>query len=363
MMIRCSQSDKPIVTVPNVVPQVHVYGRQSGTTRFFLSDNPETISSATTSFTNGFATLWHDSVRGRKRVQYRLFVWHLNKTGAPITFGVTVENASCGRPIRVRQVKHSIGVIADFPALGRCSAKALLGRTLAPLIPGDRSIRGGQTGLVKEWLVPDGELVGGVMEFTLSSPKELDYRVRTVAANRPGADVRLNHTPVVPAYRTPEGKSHPRGSWDFADIEGFADPACSQPVTYVAGSGSMNFAIHNGGNDNLMTAAASYDPANAEVANKGHYGVIYKLNLALCNPHPRRKTVTVYLTGRGGPYAGAVRWNRGRTYGVPRLSPAVEAVEAATVTIPARRTVACAVYASTAGAYSTPAAVLCVTRE
>lgn len=63
MMIRCSQSDKPIVTVPNVVPQLHVYGKKSGATRFFLSDNPETISSATTSFTNGFATLWHDAVR------------------------------------------------------------------------------------------------------------------------------------------------------------------------------------------------------------------------------------------------------------------------------------------------------------
>ncbi|MFJ8087188.1 hypothetical protein ACIQ7N_03110 [Lysinibacillus sp. NPDC095746] len=350
-MASCSQSDLTAVTIPNVVPSLNLYGKTSNNQRFFLSDNPETISSSVP-FTNGYATLWADTASGLQSVTYRMFVWHLNNTGATIKFGVTIGNGSSGSTYQVSGVKDCIETITNFVAHGKCAAKALLGNTLTPSSPVDSSIAAGKVGLVKEWKVPNGYLVGGIIEFTLSSSSPMSYKVRTVAAKSTTADLRSNQNAVV----SPVG-THPRGSWNFSNIDGFGTSGGAAAL-YTVGDGNKSFSINNGINDNLMTKDTSYMPSEAVATNKGHYGVIYKANITFKNPTQADKALKVYLTGRGGSYGGAVRWNNGPTYGVPTLSSNTQGVQIATFTIPKGTSVTHSVYTSTAGSLNTPAAIL-----
>ncbi|MNW54043.1 hypothetical protein D3C74_316290 [compost metagenome] len=197
-------------------------------------------------------------------------------------------------------------------------------------------------------------MVGGVIEFTLSSNSSMSYKVRTVAAKSTTANLRNNQNGVVSSIGT-----HPRGSWGFSNIDAFGSSSGSAAL-YTVGDGNKSFSISNGVNDNLMTSATSYSATDATpvATNKGHYGVIYKSNITFKNPTTTAKTIKVYLTGRGGSYGGAVRWNGGTTYGVPTMSSQTQGVLVATFSLPAGSQVSHAIYTSTAGSLNTPAAIL-----
>ncbi|MFJ8086981.1 hypothetical protein ACIQ7N_02040 [Lysinibacillus sp. NPDC095746] len=64
------------------------------------------------------------------------------------------------------------------------------------------------------------------------------------------------------------------------------------------------------------------------------------------------------MTGHGGSYGGAVRWNNGPTYGVPTMSSKTQGVRIATFSVPKGTSVTHSVYTSTAGSLNTPAVIL-----
>ncbi|NGZ74973.1 hypothetical protein [Saccharibacillus alkalitolerans] len=359
----CTQPTKSVTSFP-VVPAgsvpVHLTGTQANTaTRFVCSDNPETISGSVP-FPNGFVTLWHDTTTGRSSIRYRVFLWHLNGRSTPIKLGITIGNAG-STSYSVHNLSNSVAIAANYVEHGKCMAAALLGGTMDNIAPTDSSIAAGNVGVVKEWVVPAGSLVGGVLEFTLSNTAAsvgLNYRLRTVAASNSSANLRLNQNPVTDYVTGGNGELHPRGSWNFADID--------SSVSYAAGDGWKYYNMSNGVKDNLMTSENSYDPSpgstKAVASNKGHYGVKYSLTVNLSNPTSVQKTVKIYVGARVKPYGGALQWSGdGVTYKVPTLAGPQEGattqagVEVATVTLAPNQSLTRILSASTAGSLSTPA--------
>lgn len=355
----CTQSTKAITSIPvppsGTTPTALVGTKANTTMRFVISDNHETINSSTP-FTNGFATLWHDTVSGKSSVKYRMFVWHLNDRGSSIKYGITIGNNN-DFAYTISGVKSAIAVVSQgsIGDQGRCAAAALIGDTLDSISPVHSTVPNGQLGVVQQWTVPNGYLVGGIIEFTVTGSAVMSYRLRSVAATSTTADLRQNQTPVIKYATGKDGSIHPRGSWDFAEI--------NSSVSYTAGSGWKYYNMSNGSGDNLMTSATSYDSANAAASNKGHYGVKYNLTVNLSNPSSNpQKTVKIFLASRVDPYSGAVKWSgENVTYKVPRLaSPGTSTQEAAlvaTVTLAPGQSISRVIYASTAGGLSTPAVV------
>lgn len=348
----CTTNVKSAVTIPNVAPTLSLYGQRNNTRRFLMSDNPESV--YTNNFTNGTAVLWHDSVSGQTTVYYRVYVWHVNKTGAPMKFGVTIGNAGAS-PITVSNLQHCVALTTNYIGQGQCTAASLVGSSLTSDTIIDTSVAAGKVGLIQEWTVPNGQIVGGALEFQISSSAAMSYKVRTVASTNTSTNLRTINNKVADA-----NSDHPRGSWPFSNITGFANSTFSQNIIYDLGSGNKAYAINNNVNDNIMVKKDSYDEANAIATNKGHYGVVYKTPITLRNPTTTDRTVKIYLTGRGGSYGGAVRWNNGTTYKVPKLASSTEGVLVATVTVPKGTSVNHEIYTSTAGSLSTPAAIVCI---
>lgn len=369
----CNQTPKTIVSFPKppaTLAPIGLTGSQSAVgTRFLISDNPETINSTTTTFTNGFATLWSDTSTGNSTVRYRAFLWHYNNTGAPIKVGITLGNAGASS-YSIHNLNNAIQVvpIGQISSLGICAAAALVGGTMDSIAPTNSSVAAGQIGVVKEWTVGNGEIVGGVIEFSISNTVAnvaMNYRVRTVAANSVSANLSQNQTTVVNYYTNPANNStHPRGSWGFADI--------ASSVSYKAGSGWAYYNASNGNLDNLMTASNSYKISGAPASqgpadsDKGHYGVKYNLTVTLTNDTGLEKKVKIYVGARGTEYyAGAVKWSGdGVTYKIPAVKSYLdtpgtnqEGVEVVTVTVPSGAVITRIITLSTAGAASTPALI------
>ncbi|GGH63721.1 hypothetical protein GCM10008014_41400 [Paenibacillus silvae] len=358
----CNQNSKTKVSfvTPATAPSQLVGTKAKTDTRFVISDNHETIDE-TTIFTNGYCTLWSDTASGKTSVKYRMFVWHLNNRGASMKYGITIGNNNTSA-YSIHNVKSTIAPITSFVEQGRCTAAALVGDTMDTITPTDSSIPAGKLGVVKEWTVPNGQLIGGLIEFTVTNTAStaMSYRLRSVAAASATADLRLNQTPVISFFTGKDGSIHPRGSWDFAEI--------ASSVNYSAGSGWKYYNMSNGQSDNLMTKAASYDNGNAADSNKGHYGVKYTLTVNLTNPTSAEKTISIYMGSRVKPYGGAVKWSGDNvTYKVPNLaSPPTlvsgttqyqEGILVAEVKLSAGQSITRTITAASAGGLSTPAVV------
>lgn len=333
----CSQSEYSKTSVTNIVPNVTAYGLPvSSSKRFFISDNPESIYSS--DFNNSVITLWHDTVTGLSTVRYRVFFWHFNPTaanggiGSTIKVGLTLGNGSTGTTAdsyKISNMKMAVSVTPNFLELGKCAAAALLGDTLDSTTPTTSSIASNTIGVLKEWTVPVGQLVGGVVEFDVTnttSTRGLVYKLRCVAANTSTGS--LNSWQGAPVAKH---GSHPRGSWNFSDIQGSTSSSAVVPFEYSVGDAAKSISVSNGTNDNIMSAATSYSPSEAN-SNAGHYGVIYLATFRFRNTTPTDKIVRISLVGRGGAYLGAAR-AANVTKKVPILSKQTTAATQESVTV------------------------------
>lgn len=276
-------------------------------------------------------------------------------------YGITIGNNNTSA-YSIHNVKSTIAPVTSFVEHGRCTAAALVGETMDSISPTDTSVPAGKLGVVKEWIVPNNQLIGGIIEFTVTNTAStaMSYRLRSVAATSTTADLRLNQSPVVSYFTGSNGSIHPRGSWDFAEI--------ASSVSYSAGSGWKYYNMSNGATDNLMTSATSYDSANAADSNKGHYGAKYTLTVNLSNPTTSAKTINIYMGSRVKPYGGAVKWSGNNvTYKVPTLASPPDKVAGTTqyqegvlvaeVTLSAGQSLSRTITAASAGGLSTPALI------
>jgi hypothetical protein len=272
-----------------------------------FSDSPETLNSEVFSTAN--ITLWHDYMNtSSTSVMHRVYGWHLNSYGASIKVGLTVQNLSSTNTIELQQVYREKQTSTNYLSTGICLAKACLGGTMVSISPADN--RFGQTvGLIEETTVANNYLFGFVYEFTVarySGTGNLNYKIRTVATRITGNNLRtITSDPVGLHF-----DSHPRGSWDQGALITGTLP------TYTVGT-TASTKISNGSTDNVLSASASYDSANAR-NNTGHWGAIYRVTLPISNNTGATRTVRIRLNARAGTYGGAVKRSSG-TNGVPKL--------------------------------------------
>ncbi|MCE5170602.1 hypothetical protein LQV63_14900 [Paenibacillus profundus] len=351
----CTQPDKQKVELSAVPVPSDISGAQgSGRRRLFISDNPESINDSVP-FVNHMATVWHDTVKDSNSVSYRVFLWHYNRLDIPVRAAVTVSNDGVADSANLIQIsKVSVQEVLhteNFLAAGLCMAKALIGGTWNIRPPVDKSVQGGDIGIVYEMQMNPNTLSGAVVEFTVKQKKKrkraLQFMVRSVLANHDCAELRTHREPPV----TPNSP-HPRGSWDFADIRG-------NSISFDVRQGEQSVSIMGKGNDFLYKAALSYDPEHA-FDNKGQYGAKYKVSVRLINRTHKAKQVAVYLNPRGGAFAGAVKI-KGVTYGVPIVKAPNEACELMNVTVRAHSVLNIPLEIAIAGAASSPIAILCRT--
>lgn len=367
----CNYPEVTREDVPNVSP-TNFYGIPvSGSRRFFISDNPETIRSS--DFTNAntnMITLWNDAVSGQSTVKYRVFFWHLNGTSQTIKVGITIGNGSTTDTYTVSNIKTGVAITSNFLQQGRCAAAALLGGTLDGGIS-NISVPKGNLKVIKEWSVAPGQLVGGVMEFDISNATNannaLVYKIRSVAGKDTSQDLTTHQGKVVSPGTDSTGKKteHPRGSWSFSDISGSMNASTVQPFVYNVGSSPASVNVSNNGStvsDNIMKGSTSYQSADA-FDNPGHYGVIYQVPLRFVNNTTADKTVKINICARGGSYLGAVRANN-ITSIVPQISPPAkgattqESVRVVSVPVPKGATLDYTIKISNGGGANTAVAVL-----
>lgn len=281
-------------------------GYPLGWQRLMVSDNPETLDNST--FPGTDVTLWHDVVRTSCHgTSHRVFGWHLNKTGQPISIGITIQNVRWD-PIMVTGIKcMSATSMGDYIAAGTSLASQQAychdsGINDGFVLPGH------STGLIDSFYVQDGQLIGFVVEFYVHrmSPGPMDYIVRTVASKK--------NAPVLTAIQSPPSATsgtHPRGSWPFADLFTRLRPYRVGDVWSVS--------LSNGITDRLFIRSISEDSLNA-LDNPGHFGAKYVVQLPIWNDTEQEKIVRVLLNPRGGAYAGVAIVN-GSVWRIPVIRP------------------------------------------
>lgn len=300
-------------------PQPVPSARYEGDRDLMVSDNPENLTHSLLPKSN--STLAQYQVKSTSATnKHRVFGWHLNKLGAAVKIGITIENTSSSESIKVSSSKgitqmtgndwfgHDIGLtLADATLNGKLKKSDSTGIVIAP----------GETKLIETYELFDNYVIGFLQDIDIQAVNggSTDYMIRTVLT-KGNSDLTKIKTDAV---AIDEYAMHPRGAWPSATIQ--ADlPA------YTVDTQEVGYNVSNGRTDHLQTAENSLSQINGAVGNPGHFGMNYKVMIPLINDSGKTKTIRVKLTGRGGLYSGAVKFN-GKVYLVPSLRTSSEYVE------------------------------------
>ncbi|MBG9454785.1 hypothetical protein ABE61_12205 [Lysinibacillus sphaericus] len=300
-------------------PQPVPSARFEGDRDLMVSDNPENLTHALLPKSN--STLAQYQVKSTSATnKHRVFGWHLNKLGAAVKIGITIENTSSSESIKVSSSKgitqmtgndwfgHDIGLtLADATLNGKLKKSDSTGIVIAP----------GETKVIETYELFSDYVIGFLQDIDIQAVNggSTDYMIRTVLT-KSSSDLTKIKTDAV---AIDEYAMHPRGAWPSATIQ--ADlPA------YTVDSPEVGYNVSNGRTDHLQTAENSLSQINGAVGNPGHFGMNYKVMIPLVNDSGKTKTIKVKLTGRGGLYSGAVKFN-GKVYLVPSLRSSSEYVE------------------------------------
>ncbi|MGE8033467.1 stalk domain-containing protein [Lysinibacillus sp. NPDC093692] len=300
-------------------PQPVPSARYEGDRDLMVSDNPENLTHSLLPKSN--STLAQYQVKSTSATnKHRVFGWHLNKLGAAVKIGITIENTSSSESIKVSSSKgitqmtgndwfgHDIGLtLADATLNGKLKKSDSTGIVIAP----------GETKLIETYELFDNYVIGFLQDIDIQAVNggSTDYMIRTVLT-KSNSDLTKIKTDAV---AIDEYAMHPRGAWPSATIQ--ADlPA------YTVDTQEVGYNVSNGRTDHLQTAENSLSQINGAVGNPGHFGMNYKVMIPLINDSGKTKTIRVKLTGRGGLYSGAVKFN-GKVYLVPSLRTSSEYVE------------------------------------
>ncbi len=300
-------------------PQPVPSARFEGDRDLMVSDNPENLTHSLLPKSN--ATLAQYEVKSTSATnKHRVFGWHLNKLGAEVKIGITIENTSSSESIKVSSSKgitqmsgnnwigHDIGLsIADATLNGKLQRSDSTGIVIAP----------GETKVIETFdLFPD-YVVGFLHDIDIQAVNggSTDYMIRTVLT-KSNSDLTKIKTDAVPID---EYAKHPRGAWPSATI-------LAELPEYTVDTQEVGYNLSNGRTDHLQTTENSLSQINGALGNPGHFGMNYKVSIPLVNDSGKTKTIKVKLTGRGGLYSGAVNFN-GKVYLVPALRTSSEYVE------------------------------------
>ncbi|KOS60770.1 hypothetical protein FJQ98_03810 [Lysinibacillus agricola] len=300
-------------------PQPVPSARLEGDRDLMVSDNPENLTHSLLPKSN--ATLAQYEVKSTSPTnKHRVFGWHLNKLGAEVKIGITIENTSSSESIKVSSSKgitqmsgnnwigHDIGLsIADATLNGKLQKSDSTGIVIAP----------GETKVIETFeLFPD-YVIGFLHDIDIQAVNggSADYMIRTVLT-KSNSDLTKIKTDAV---AIDEYAKHPRGAWPSATI-------LAELPEYTVDTQEVGYNLSNGRTDHLLTTENSLSQINGALGNPGHFGMNYKVSIPLVNDTGKKKTIKLKLTGRGGLYSGALKIN-GKVYLVPSLRNSSEYVE------------------------------------
>ena len=331
----CSQVPLSPVTMsaPTPTTAINSFTAISGQ-RLFVSDNPEPISDST--FTTPIVTLWDDTVPNGTMVKYRVFMWHHNNTSNPIKYGLTLGNAG-SNPLTVSSFEfETAATIQDILTnAGYCLSTALLGKTLNS--SADVTVPKGSVQVLKEFVIEPKAVRGTVFEFTLSSASAMSAKLRSVVAKSTTAALNTHQGAVI----APGASAHPRGTWNYADVQG-----ANATLTIGSGGVSNSFTILNETNPVF--------PGN--LPNTACFAGIYKFNLTIVNSSGSSSTKNLYFNPRGGLFVGAVKVGSNAVNGITKTTAITQSVKIGAFTIPNGQSITVPIQITTGGGSSTPIA-------
>lgn len=288
-----------------------------------VSDNPETLTHELVPENESTLSMYHVQTADKLK-EHRVFGWHLNELGNPVTIGITIENTSSSTPIEVTPIKEA-SAISDTV---RMSFE--VGLKIVDALVDDKSnevsgekvvIQPGETKVIESFGLNNGRLLGFSHDMDIRAVKgdEMDYKIRTVLSKSNGDLTAILTDPV------PTELGYPRGAWEYSAIEAVLPE-------YTVGSPIIGYGISNGKTDYVLTEDNSISPSYRAVGNIGHYGADYKVKIPVVNPSKESKQVFVRLSGKGGIYSGAVKFN-GQTYLIPDIKPGKNYAELPAITV------------------------------
>ena len=302
-------------TLSNLIP---VEGaKMTGKRRLMVSDNPEILNADTIKNIN--ETLWNDIVVENRYIKdHRVFAWHINELAQNITLGITIENRSETNTLEIRDVKglHKISQNTWYEHdIGLPIAESLLTDRLQNIQLASNKILPGETILIASYQMNVNDALGLLNDFTVvknSGTGSMDYVIRTVVSGVEGED--LTNIKSTPAPLD-VNRAHPRGVWASSDL------TVNLPQFKIAEVNEVTYTISNGQTDDVFTADNSLILPENSIGNKGHFGVVYKVEIPYVNTTDEPKTIQVRIGSRGGTYSGAIKTKYG-VYNIPTIEAA-----------------------------------------
>lgn len=335
--------------------------------RLLLSDEPETIGSDSLPL-----VLWHDGAIGESpdydeydsSAKYRVFFWHVNDTGSPLTFAVTVQNKAPSTTLSVTSIR-GCGYCTDsgdILGVGKDVALACLhgclGQPMNLLSPSSVYVAGGDVETAFTYTVPDGYLIGGVIEFNLSgiSVGGGGLKVRTVACSTSGDPTALTGAP--PAVGPPPHNC--RGAWNYSQIS-LVDLLSGDPFDCTGNYTERRLRITDQALGDQQEQADSYDSDHA-TSNKGNYGVLYDCIVSAKNPGNSQAIVDFRVAARNTGYAYGGAGGQAPLQGIPAIrwdtsADATEAIPQMQFTLEPSESRELRFYLMNAGAATLPASL------
>ncbi len=302
----------PLAAPPLIIPTPIPGASLEGNRLLMVSDNPEVLTEK--SVPQESATLWlSNKVNSLEASQHRVFGWHVNNLGKDARIGIIIENTgtkaleifnarSYGRESSNTWGGYDVGLpIADAVLSGLTNKTLDHPTTVMP----------GESLLLEEYLLPDEHLLGFINDFDLNAitpGQKFEYQVRVVVSTQEDQNLaKIKSPPLALDKNNP----HPRGNWAASSLR-------AEVPQYFAGSPQVCFSISNGSSDNLYSKDASMENGFGVLANPGHFGASYILEIPVYNPGDTPVKISLRLSARGGQYTGAVKTPNG-IFLVPNL--------------------------------------------
>lgn len=140
-----------------------------------------------------------------------MFVWHVNKLGAPRVFSLFARVSSGSCQITDRRVISMRSYGGNYAATGLCLAKVHLWSQWDAALS-DVSLGATESAIWQQAQVSDNQLVAAVMEFDVVLTATATLYLRTTVASGSGAPGPWDQIPAV------DPGQHVRGYWPFRQL-------------------------------------------------------------------------------------------------------------------------------------------------
>lgn len=295
-----------------------------------------------------------------------MFVWHVNKLGAPRVFSLFARVSSGSCQITDRRVISMRSYGGNYAATGLCLAKVHLWSQWDAALS-DVSLGATESAIWQQAQVSDNQLVAAVMEFDVVLTATATLYLRTTVASGSGAPGPWDQIPAV------DPGQHVRGYWPFRQL---TMPGGTIDVKALQGDPPIRTiqVAADGGPEIAAFAQYPGDTYGTERGNRGCYGADLRYDFEVTNSGTQGYPLFAYAQGRNLPglgYYGPVSILSPGIFpklGITRMrcdgpSPqpgdfvrltTSDGTNETPVIIPNGQTIACRIGAAVAGAASTP---------